>query len=303
MNEKPLKVLLVEDDLEDVALFEEALVEIEESLYTREWMRRCEFVPSDRVAEALDLIQRESFDVILLDTSLPDGSGLDAFLRVQRAAPAIPIVVLAATDDEPLAVSLVRQGAQDYLLKRELDCAPLARALRCAIERHRVRNALRTLTFLDDLTGLYSWGGFLNLANRCLNMAVSSGRGARLFLIDFDAPGATTVVAQERESDLRWMLAADWLRGAFREHDVIGRRELGCFAVLAIEDSAARLREVETALENGVKLVHAATDGPVYVRFAVAATDGSSDRPLEKLLELAEESLWENRRSRAKAIN
>lgn len=301
MNEKPLKVLLVEDDVDDIALFEEALVEIEESLYTREWMRRCEFIPADRLTEALDLVRRESFDVVLLDTSLPDGGGLDAFLRLQRAAPAVPIIVLASTDDESLAVSLVRQGAQDYLLKSELDCAPLARSIRCAIERHRVRNALRTLTFLDDFTGLYSWGGFLNLANRSLDMAIGFGCGARLYLIDFASPA--TNPDSSREPDLEWMLAADWLRAAFGEKDVIGRRERGCFAVLALEDAGERFREVERNLERGLRLGHTGQTPPMRARFGVASTVGSGPWTLESLVDSAEASLCENRRSKAKVID
>ena len=71
MREKPIKVLLVEDDLEDVALFEEALAEIEEHLYTRKWMQFCELIPVERASEALEVIQAEKIDVILLDTTLP----------------------------------------------------------------------------------------------------------------------------------------------------------------------------------------------------------------------------------------
>jgi CheY-like chemotaxis protein len=303
MNDKPLKVLLVEDDLEDIALFEEALVEIEESLYRREWMRRCEFIPADRVSEALDLLRRETFDVILLDTSLPDGSALDSFLRVQRAAPEIPIVVLSATDDEPLAISLVRQGAQDYLLKPELDCAPLARALRCAIERHRVRKALGALTFLDDLTGLYSWGGFLNLADRCLTIAASCGRHARLFLIDAGPSGSNPASPLDREPDVTCIRTADWLRGACHGTDIIGRRGAARFAVLAIEDGSPRLLRLERLLERGPALTQDECSRVIDTNLGVASTDGDTGRSIETLVELAEAALCENGRSKAKAAN
>ena len=147
MRGRALKVLLIEDNLDDLALFEEALLEIQERLYTREWMHPCELIPVDRVQEAMECLREETYDVILLDLTLPDAHGPDAFARVQSLAPEVPIVVLVSAEDEALAISLMRQGAQDYLIKSEVDCLPLARTLRCAIERSRVTSALKSLCF------------------------------------------------------------------------------------------------------------------------------------------------------------
>lgn len=234
MREKTIKVLLVEDDPEEVRLFEEVLAEIEESLYTRKWMQACEFVPVERTSEALEVLQDERFDVILLDTTLPDGHGLNAFLRLQALAPDVPIIVLAATDDEALAISLVRQGAQDYLIKSELDCTPLARSLRCAIERHRVRTALRSLAFIDDLTGLYTRTGFHDLAQRHYRMAQLTGNSVLLYLIELEGLEEIHDTFGGQERDLTLILLADILRDTFQETDVIARHSLNRFAVAAV---------------------------------------------------------------------
>ncbi|MCP5113225.1 MAG: diguanylate cyclase [bacterium] len=303
MNEKPIKVLLVEDDLEDIALFEEALIEIEEGLYTRRWMKACEFVPVDRASDALEVLGEERFDVILLDTTLPDGHGLYALLRIQAAAPDVPIVVLAATDDEPLAISLVRQGAQDYLIKSELDCVPLARSLRCAIERHRVRSALRSLTLLDDLTGLYSWGGFHNLAGRHARLAREMNRNVRLFLIDLAGLDQILDTFGTQERDMTLILTADILRDTFRQTDIIARQTASRFWVMAIESGADRRRDIEANLKRRLDQANTRRGGrcPLELRMGTAALAPEAGASLEHLLEAAEVALCENGRSTARA--
>jgi len=137
-----LKILLVEDDLEDEELLNGALVEIEEKRQWCNW-RSVSVVPVGVRADAVDCLQRELFDIVLLNLSLPDSPTLlDTFLDVHfiaRSATAheVPIVVLADEADENLAHRLLREGAQDVLVKPELECALLARSIRYAIERQR----------------------------------------------------------------------------------------------------------------------------------------------------------------------
>jgi DNA-binding NarL/FixJ family response regulator len=136
-DSKTLKLLIVEDSLEDEQLLCEALLEIEEHRLWSNW-RGSSIVPVDRLADALDCLRRETFHAILLNLSLPDSPALlDSFLGVVARAGSAPVLVLADEPDDNLANRLLREGAQDVLLKSELDCAPLARAIRYAIERQR----------------------------------------------------------------------------------------------------------------------------------------------------------------------
>ena len=75
------------------------------------------------------------FDAIILDLHLPDSEGLNTYLRMQESVPSTPIVVLTSTDDEELAVQMLRSGAQDYLIKGEVTADWIIRAIRYAIER------------------------------------------------------------------------------------------------------------------------------------------------------------------------
>ena len=99
---------------------------------------------ADRMEEAVKRLAEEKIDVILLDLSLPDVTGLETFMRMQQAAPNLPIVVLTGAFDAELALEAVRAGAQDYLLKRNLDSQLLAGILRYAIERKRAEEILRS---------------------------------------------------------------------------------------------------------------------------------------------------------------
>jgi len=136
-DSRALKLLLVEDDPEDEQLLSEAFIEIEETWQWCNW-RSSSIIQVERLADALDCLRRQTFDIILLNLSLPDSPTLlDSFLATNAAARGAPIVVLADEQDENLANWLLREGAQDVLLKPELECVPLARSLRYAIERQR----------------------------------------------------------------------------------------------------------------------------------------------------------------------
>ena len=297
MREKPFKILLVEDELEEIVLFEEALAEIEEGLYTRSWMLACQFVPVDRVADAVEMLREEAFDAVLLDTTLPDGDGLDPFLRIHQARPDLPVIALVSSDDAPLAISLVRQGAQDVLVKRELDCGRLARALGCAMERQRVRNAIESLTLVDELTGLYSWDGFQSLAERHIKLARITGCEARLYLIDLDEAASGPQPFGHQEADLWLIRAADSLRDLFGETDLLGRRETVGFAAVAAPDTVDKSLEIAAHIE--LRMRRAGQTGPLSVRVRTASSAGERNATLEALLQAAEASVWENKRSAA----
>lgn len=134
---KNLKLLLVEDSLEDERLLCEALLEIEENRLWLPW-HSAGVVPTDCLADALDCLRDDAFGAILLNLSLPDSPTLfDSFLEVSAWAGGVPIIVLADEADEALAACLLREGAQDVLVKSEIECVPLSRAIRYAIERER----------------------------------------------------------------------------------------------------------------------------------------------------------------------
>lgn len=136
MNDKPTTVLLVDDHADDSRLIQEALAGTGGKAFR-----------VDRVTQlsaALEQIDREDFDVILLDLTLPDSQGLVTFDQVFKAAPNAVIMILSEAGDEASANQAVQRGAQDYLVKNHVDAHWLPRALHYLIERKASREALLT---------------------------------------------------------------------------------------------------------------------------------------------------------------
>lgn len=130
-----IDVLLVEDNLAEARLLQEVLKGTP--------LNRFNLVHVKRLKEAIAHLSSENVDVILLDLTLPDSTGLESLDAVIVNAPSLPIVVLTNTNDDELAIAAVRHGAQDYLVKRMVNQDVLVRSLRYAIERKHSAEALR----------------------------------------------------------------------------------------------------------------------------------------------------------------
>jgi diguanylate cyclase (GGDEF)-like protein/PAS domain S-box-containing protein len=135
MSKESIKTLLVvEDNLGDVRLLRE--------MFNEQASHNTELTHVQCMSEAEKHLAEHGVDVILLDLGLPDAQGLGAVRRAHAAAPRIPLVVLTALDDESLAVQALKEGAQDYLIKGQIETRGLLRALRYAIERKIMEEAL-----------------------------------------------------------------------------------------------------------------------------------------------------------------
>jgi signal transduction histidine kinase len=131
MRASALRVLLVEDNAGDARLLRE--------MFTTERPGSIELTHLMRMSEALAHLAKGGVDIVLLDMGLPDGHGLDTVRRARAVAPDVPLIVLTGLDDEALAAEAMKEGAQDYLIKGQIENRALPRALRHAIERHRMQ--------------------------------------------------------------------------------------------------------------------------------------------------------------------
>ena len=134
MSSERIKVLLVEDNLGDAGLLYEGLEEALPGQFQTTHVRR--------LSEALEYLWEETCDVVLLDLGLPDSHGLDTLIVTRAQAPDVPIVVLTGFQDEALAVEALKGGAQDYLVKGQVDGKLLGRTMRYAIVRKSTEEAL-----------------------------------------------------------------------------------------------------------------------------------------------------------------
>lgn len=147
MQVKPIKVLLIEDSNEDAIIIREMLNETSKIPFQLTYV--------SRLKTGFEELFQESFDVLLLDLNLPDSWGFDTFIRTYDQVPELPIVILSGFDDEDVAVKAVREGAQDYLIKGEIDGRLLARSIYYAIERKNIEKQL--MKTQKDLRKLIEW--------------------------------------------------------------------------------------------------------------------------------------------------
>ncbi len=129
-HSEQIKVLLIEDNPDDAELIRLSLRRIRDINVKVQW--------SPSLSSALDKLSSETFDVVLTDLGLPESRGIESFLKLHSQYSTVPVIVLTGLSDERLAVQAVRSGAQDYLVKGEVDSASLLKAIRYSVERHRL---------------------------------------------------------------------------------------------------------------------------------------------------------------------
>jgi diguanylate cyclase (GGDEF)-like protein/PAS domain S-box-containing protein len=135
MNKRSIKVLLmVEDNLGDARLLREMFIE--------QGSHNTELTHVECMRDAEQHLENNAVDIIVLDLGLSDAQGLEAIRRAHGVAPHVPLVVLTHLDDESLAAQALQEGAQDYLIKGQIDARGLLRALRYAVERKIMEEAL-----------------------------------------------------------------------------------------------------------------------------------------------------------------
>ena len=152
MNEI-IKILLIEDNEADARLLKEMFNETDDNTY--------ELQHVERLSHAVDILDEDAYDLILLDLNLPDSHGFKTFSTLIERVSGIPIILLSGIDDEKMAVNAVKNGAQDYLIKGQIDPDSLTRSIRYAIERQRLlaeveksRQFDQHLAYHDPLTNL-----------------------------------------------------------------------------------------------------------------------------------------------------
>jgi GAF domain-containing protein/DNA-binding response OmpR family regulator len=187
-RQEPIRILLIEDNPGDARLLQEMLTEAQGFSYSLDHV--------ERLSTGLERLESQSTDIVLLDLSLPDSHGLDTFAQVLAKAPAVPVVVLSGLDDGNMAVSAVRTGAQDYLVKGTVDSNLLTRAIHHAIERKRAeaRQAyyLRTEHVLRQISSRFVDIGDLDRAiSEALKDAATVLRSAQTDLFTLHSDGET----------------------------------------------------------------------------------------------------------------
>jgi diguanylate cyclase (GGDEF)-like protein len=273
-----IRVLLAESEPEDVVFLRDVLTEIEAGRYWTEWV--CiEVLYATTWSAAAAILSNEPIDVLLLDPDLAGCEGMETFRRAQTTAPHVPVILLIGTLDEFMAVRMVREGAQDFLVKRNLDCGPLAHAMRNAMERHRLLSSARAGNTADSLTGLANRSGFTTWADRDRKLAERLERRFMILLAELKNLDGIASTFGEQRRDLALVEAADHLRSMLGPTDLAARVEEGRFAVTIFETEVETLEEAWARMHSGSELHR--------MRMGAAIFDPARPVSLEILLERA----------------
>lgn len=185
-----LKILLVEDDQEFADILRIRL--------SKEMGPRLEITCLPTLQQALGALAEKTWDLILLDLMLPDSSGIQTFATLRSQARHTPVVIMSGLDNDALAIDAVRKGAEDYLVKGEINSRFLLRIMHHAIDRHRIKEKLASVTgrlretnlrlekmaLLDPLTELYNRRGLQQALTR--ETQILSREGGKLMVLIFD---------------------------------------------------------------------------------------------------------------------
>lgn len=291
MVAKPIEVLVVEDNLEYAAMLQMILGEVQP--------RRCVPTYVGRLGEALHSMTQNKYDIVLLDLSLPDSDGLDTLNRVHADAPNVPIVVITGDDDRRLAVQVVRNGAQDFLVASELKSGSLYRSLICAIERHRTIDELQRQTLIDELTGLFNRRGFISLADKQLKIARRARWEALLLYADLDGLKRINDRFGHSMGDKMLIAAAKVLRNTFRASDVVARIGGDEFTVLAVKAPDSSVQSMTGRLKanisehNRQKLAN-----PLSLSFGVTLLDPQEQITLDEAIARADRALYQHKNNK-----
>jgi CheY-like chemotaxis protein len=276
-----LRVLVVESEPEEMLFLRDVLSDLDGSPEWSQWTQ-VEGLYAGSWAEAAKLLTgKPAIDVIVLDLDLSDSQGKETFHKYQALAPQIPAVLLVQeTAELMLAENLLREGAQDFLIRDQVDCAPLAKAMRNAIDRHRLLAATRAASMVDPLTGLLSRDAFLLLADRDRHLAETMHRRQLVILAE---PKAKFAANDHQARDLEVVGAAEQLRDMAGATDLVARVGLIHLA-LSVLDS-----EQESVEEIWARLHGAAAESRISL--GVAVFDPERPVDLDRLLELAARDL------------
>jgi diguanylate cyclase (GGDEF)-like protein len=273
-----LRVLIIESELDDILFLRDVLGEIQEGRFWHTWVHM-EALAATTLAEAFAILANERVDILLLNPDLSDSQGIETFRSICTGSGHLPVVLLIGSEDVSMALQLIRDGAQDFLKKKQIDAGPLAHAMRNAMERQRLLTAARTTIAMDSLTGLMNRSAFLTLAERDRKLAERFGRRLMILIAEPKNSGEFATLSGEQRRDLTLVEGADHLRRMAGATDVIARIGETSFGISIFET------DLESLEEAGARLHYFAATHRMQVGAAIFAADRPAS--LEVLLQQA----------------
>ena len=278
-----IKILLVEDDEFDRMSVMSAL------------KRSGKDVKITHVYDAtsgLSAISKGTYDCVLLDYQLPDINGIEFLDLLEKE---VPVIMLTDIDDENLSINYVKHGAQDYLVKEEVNGRSLLRAVRYAIERQRLTSAIRELSLIDYMTGLYNRRGFMLFAKQQILLANRKKKKTCVFYCDIDGLKYINDTYGHDQGDRLITSTAKIIKDSFRASDIVARIGGDEFAILAFEATIDSSENIMQHINKNLKIYNESKINKFEISLSIGISQYDPDLPdtIEELLIQADKRMYE----------
>lgn len=295
MNTPKIKLLLIEDNPIEATLLSAVIAKAGQQAAVTKYIYEVTWANS--LEQGLGHLSDCCFDIILLDLSLPDSEGLETLERLLAQEQNVPVVVLTGTNDEAIAEAAMQTGAQDYLVKGRWDSQLLTRAIRYSIERHRL---MRSLTLVDELTGLYNRRGFLSLAEQHLKVALRTNSGCLLVYMDLDGLKQINDTLGHEFGSQAIADTGQILQRTFRESDITARLGGDEFTTLLHctdrDHGGVIIHRLERALDDYNECPERPFE--LHLSVGIAYFDWQQPISLDELMQQADQAMYQQKRRR-----
>jgi diguanylate cyclase (GGDEF)-like protein len=283
------QILLVEDNRSQAMIMERML---------QDGGAEFEVVHVGTLGEAKEHLATSAVACVLLDLTLPDAERLDGLTEIKNVAPAAPIVVVTADNDAGRGIKAVQAGAQDYLVKGQMDSAQLCRSVRYAIERGRSEQLLAHRALHDELTGLPNRILFLDRLAYALAQNERQDSFVGIFFLDLDGFKGINDRLGHLAGDALLRGMAGRLLAWVRPGDTVSRFGGDEFTVLVREvGEPAEAAEIAVRLTEAVRTPVSLEGEEVSLTPSIGIALGESIEKPEDLLERADKAMYSAKRS------
>ncbi len=286
MEEKIPNLLLVEDD--------ESYLGFLIKLFSGSKKTTFNLKKASCLSRAVDVLVNDSVDVILLDLNLPDSNGINTLSTIKNCAHDVPVIILTGDDDKSQAMEALKLGAQDYLLKGEDFTRNIVFKVEYALERHKSEENLRSLVYIDELSGLYNFRGFKAHAENYLKNFSNS---FLLCFLDLDHLKDINDRCGHLIGSEAILHTAKIIKQTFRETDLYCRFGGDEFIVLVLNADSDEIEEMDMRLQSSLDAFNASEDKEytLAVSRGYAVYDPENPVTLDELLKAADKNMYENK--------
>lgn len=220
--------------------------------------RRVDHVPTLR--EGIAELAERAYDLVLLNLSTPDADGVEGVMRIRAVDPEVPVVTTSDVDDENIALAAIQRGAQECVVKGDLDPRNALRILRHAVERQRIMLELRAarereqyLATHDHLTGIANRGLFYDRLAQAIASARRYKNTLAVLFLDLDGFKPINDTLGHTAGDRLLQVVAQRITGAIRQSDSVARIGGDEFAVILWQ--VVKASDAATVAENILRSV------------------------------------------------